>query len=752
MGRRGKDVGALSLGHSAGIAMGAVFGMFWMRVVLAFTYVETIFFMILPVSVSILVVAEQRSLGPIFDKLLFKIQSIVYVAIESSSLPRKARATSTATTLTEGALAQHEASPDSSPAASPVHKAVMYRKSSAASNSSELISTAQSSLFAGVGIGLRDHTMGFNAVSGQSKPIYLQEVNSGYFVKSVDGRLKLTARPDDSCLFIWVRGKTHHWGLLSLSTQRFLGQNVVSMVVVSAKKLQNWEAFRVLQNADVPSMAPDDAISCPIHLILCSARFGKGMWLSTRLKEGDRVLSLSKNYASALCVRYASDLVAFKKDADANEPRPSRSSSSSSSPARDSFVGDAPTLPWLSATASFFQSTSFATILTQTLENVTMSSLTNLFVDAYDVMLPDACGSWSGHPTLGNVRLVSYPISPGSVDEYHACKFENDELSFKIKVQFHGLALGDTFSLEVEYLLKSLSDKRVSLTCLKAVHWRKPTLFQRHIDTASRAAVLGAAQQLAALLVARNHSSKVLWNLPTLLYSHVQQQFERNQVEHLNVLEPLSLPWKSALFFESESTKTVYATMWPITPSTYFEWFVSDASAFFRKTHDESKHVNVDMSPWTYHNTLGHVRKQTFTMPVEGLAGHATTTVREYQWYEMNDAQLLRYGSKIYVGDLPDGHAFSVEVRYDVQLDVPTQTQSRVTSSIGVVWTHSSKFQAGVDAAVAAAVPAAMTKLLGRIKANQHEVDDVREIQWLPSQDDLTAALVEAIVAALATE
>ncbi|OQR92614.1 hypothetical protein ACHHYP_20129 [Achlya hypogyna] len=742
MGRRGKNVAALSMGHAGGIAMGAVFGMFWMRVVLAFTYIETVFFMILPVSTAILIVAEQRSLGPIFDKLLYRVQSTVYMAIESSTKPGVRRPSQPSVTT------DPSSSRPASTETSPVAKDVIYRKSSAASNSSELISTAQSSLFAGVGIGMRDHTVGFSASSNQSKPVYLQEVNSGYFIKASDGRLKLTARPDDSCLFIWVKGKTHHWGLLSLATQRYLGQNLVSMIVIAAKKLANWEAFRVLQNADVPSMASDDSVSCPIHLILCSARFGKGMWLSTRLKEGDRILSLSKNYASALCVRYAADLTAFKKDAD--EARSSRASSAATSPVRQSFVQEAPVLPWLSGSALFFQSTSFATVLTQTLDNVTMTSLTNLFVDAYDVMLPDACGSWTGHPSLGNVRLVSYPVSPGSVDEYHACKFEDGELSFKIKMQFHGLALGDHFSLEIEYVLRASEARSVTLTCLKAVHWRKPTLFQRHIDTASRAAVLGSAQQLVALLAARNHSSKVLWNLPTLLYSHVQQQFERNQVEHLNVLEPISVPWKTpATFFEHSSGQNVYSAMWPVTPTTYFDWFVSDAAAFFRKANDESHHVNIDMSPWTYHPTLGHLRKQTFTMPIEGLPGVSATTVREYQWYSMDDGQLLRFGSKVYAGDIPDGSAFSIEIRSDVQLDVPTQTHSRVMCTTGVHWTGTSKSKGAIEAAVAKAVAVTNERLLTLIQDHQHEVDDVREITWLPSQDERTAHVVHAVAAAL---
>ncbi|KAF0774999.1 hypothetical protein AaE_001301, partial [Aphanomyces astaci] len=58
----------------------------------------------------------------------------------------------------------------------------------------------------------------------------------------------MTSSPDDSCLFEWVQGKTHHWGLLSTACTRFVGQNMLSQIVVSARKMQNWEAFRVLQN------------------------------------------------------------------------------------------------------------------------------------------------------------------------------------------------------------------------------------------------------------------------------------------------------------------------------------------------------------------------------------------------------------------------------------------------------------------------------------------------------------------------
>ncbi|OQS03259.1 hypothetical protein THRCLA_04443 [Thraustotheca clavata] len=739
MGRRHHDAMGLTRGHAGGIAMGAVFGMFWMRMMLAFSYIETCFFMILPVAFSMIVVAEQRSFGPYFDKALFKLQMSVSIAMASPVFSRKLSIPHVS--LPDEVIEEPQLpSASSSPTGSPSSKPLVYRKSSAVSNTADLIATAQSSLFSGVGIDLKDHTI--SSVGGQSKPIYLQEVNSGYFVKVTEGRVRLTPRPDDSCLFIWVQGKTHHWGLLSLSSQKYLGQNIVSTMVVASRKLAGWEAFRVVQNADIPFF--ENNASCPIHLILCSARFGRGMWLSSRMKEGERILSLTRNFSSALCVKYATDLSAFKKSD--NDPRPSRSSSASSSPVRQSFVGDsALQLSWLSSTSSpFFQSTSFATIMTQTLENLSLSTLSNSLVDAYDVMIPETINSWTGHPTFGNVRVVNYAVSPGTVDEYHACRLDNDVLSFKIRMQFNGFALGDNFTLEVEYLLSnsSVEGKGVTISCLKAVHWSKQTLFQRHIDTASRAAVLGSAQQLASLLVSRNHSSKVLWNLPTLFFCNIQQQFDRNQVEHVNLLEPISVPWKGPTFFENPTIQMVYSSLWPITPTQYYDWFVSDSSAFFRKVHEECHNVNVDMSPWTYHPTLGHLRKQTFTMPIEGLIGYMTTTVREYQWNTMDDGQLLRYGSKIFVGDLPDGQAFSVEVHYDVHLDVPTQTQCRLTCSSAIQWAHASKYKTSIEEAVKKALTETNERILNLVKSHIHEIEDVRDITWLPSQDERTANTV----------
>ncbi|RHY63184.1 hypothetical protein DYB38_002737 [Aphanomyces astaci] len=166
------DVGKTSLG--SGLAMGAVLGMFWMRVVIGFSYLEASFYLIFPLSLTVVVLTEERD-------------------DHANLLPRPS----------DPLLDMH------------------FK----ASNTSDLITSANSSLFNGLQDDLIDH-----AVDPTGGPVYLQDTATGFFLKYVDGKVKMTSSPDDSCLFEWVQGKTHHWGLLSTACTRFVGQNMLSQV------------------------------------------------------------------------------------------------------------------------------------------------------------------------------------------------------------------------------------------------------------------------------------------------------------------------------------------------------------------------------------------------------------------------------------------------------------------------------------------------------------------------------------------
>lgn len=173
--------------------------------------------------------------------------------------------------------------------------AAKARRSAVESGRTEVMSSATTnkSLYEQVRENLVDHAFhaGKSAASGRraaaDAPVYLMDPTSRTFLKINHHRkLVFTNTPDASCLFQVVKGKTHHWGFHSAIHQRYIGQNFVGRMVVTSKKLNAWEAFRVLQRRDDESGAGSDegaagsAVSPRIYLILCSARFGKGMWLA----------------------------------------------------------------------------------------------------------------------------------------------------------------------------------------------------------------------------------------------------------------------------------------------------------------------------------------------------------------------------------------------------------------------------------------------------------------------------------------
>lgn len=139
-------------------------------------------------------------------------------------------------------------------------------------------SASGSSLYEQVKGSLINHSF---SMSKADAPMYLMDLTTGYFLRATQHRkLVLTSKPSASCLFFVEKGKTHHWGFRAVATHRYIGQNIVQKVVTTSKKLHIWEAFRVLQR---PGDKGVGVCSPQVYLILCSARFGKGMWLANKL-------------------------------------------------------------------------------------------------------------------------------------------------------------------------------------------------------------------------------------------------------------------------------------------------------------------------------------------------------------------------------------------------------------------------------------------------------------------------------------
>jgi len=65
-------------------------------------------------------------------------------------------------------------------------------------------------------------------------------------------------------------------------------------------------------------------------------------------------------------------------------------------------------------------------------------------------------------------------------------------------------------------------------------------------------------------------------------------------------------------FFESGSSEftSISSETMNISVDGFFELLISDNSVFFRKRHEDSGNMNIDISPWSFNSspTLGHTR------------------------------------------------------------------------------------------------------------------------------------------------
>ncbi|KAL4088189.1 hypothetical protein PRIC1_012615 [Phytophthora ramorum] len=225
------------------------------------------FFALLPTLVSVNVVTEGHGWG-LFAQVWESLAAIGRRAQEHKLTPAETLAAARA----ELFKAFSERWPQHG-------RATLSRPLGLSSHRPEVVSssTSGSSLYEQVQGSLKDHVFGRSAADA---PVYLMDPVTGYFLRATQHRkLVFTSTPNSSCLFHVERGKTHHWGFRAVATQRYIGQNFVQKIIATSKKLHAWEAFRVLQR---PGDKGVGTCSPQVYLIMCSARFGKGMWLANK--------------------------------------------------------------------------------------------------------------------------------------------------------------------------------------------------------------------------------------------------------------------------------------------------------------------------------------------------------------------------------------------------------------------------------------------------------------------------------------
>ncbi|KAL3670674.1 hypothetical protein V7S43_003864 [Phytophthora oleae] len=225
------------------------------------------FFALLPTLISITVVTEGHGWG-FFAQLWETLAAVGRQAQEHKLTPAEALAAARA----ELFKAFSERWPQHG-------RTSLSRPLGLSSQRPEVVSssTSGSSLYEQVKGSLKDHVF---ARSAADAPVYLMDPATGCFLRATQHRkLVFTSKPNASCLFHVERGKTHLWGFRAAATQRYIGQNFVQKLIAASKKLHAWESFRVLQR---PGDKGIGVCSPQVYLILCSARFGKGMWLANK--------------------------------------------------------------------------------------------------------------------------------------------------------------------------------------------------------------------------------------------------------------------------------------------------------------------------------------------------------------------------------------------------------------------------------------------------------------------------------------
>ncbi|KAG7382714.1 hypothetical protein PHYPSEUDO_004405 [Phytophthora pseudosyringae] len=257
----------LSLGTSGALLLGASV---LSDAVASTAAVPLAFFALLPTLVSVSVVTEGRGWG-LFAQVWESLAAVLAVGRQAQEL-QMTPAEALAAARAELFKVFSERWPQHG-------RASLSRPLGLSSQRPEVVSssTSGSSLYEQVQGSLKDHVFGRSAADA---PVYLMDPATGGFLRATQHRkLVFTSKPNASCLFHVERGKTHHWGFRAAATQRYLGQNIVQKMIAASKKLHAWEAFRVLQR---PGDKGVGGCSPQVYLILCSARFGKGMWLANK--------------------------------------------------------------------------------------------------------------------------------------------------------------------------------------------------------------------------------------------------------------------------------------------------------------------------------------------------------------------------------------------------------------------------------------------------------------------------------------
>lgn len=524
--------------------------------------VKRAFFALLPTLLSIAFVQDQCLLQP-FKRLFMRVLRFSDPTVDESDAPEVTRALASARAELYKALMDRWSSRKGlgATASTPSmaladHRTPRMRRRDEAlnSNTSELLSASTSgkSLYDQVKENLTDHVF----QKKTEAPIYFMDPTTGLFLKvNAQHKLVFTSSPDASCLFHVAKGKTHHWGFLSAIYQRYIGQNFVGKIVVSSKKLAGWEAFRVLQRPDGAAdngnaaTAGDKECSNTIYMILCSSRFGKGMWLaknrrtslssslgpqnsSTRShgtasgfsasavngsgshSHGARDnIYLSKNFANALALTYASDLSAFEYLANDNFLGGGRVASTSKTslktplPVAMGTTFQPPvltvsqrthvSLPWIEDPSSkkFFelQEKQMTEVISTTITRCTVKEFLELLVNeedrkrAQESSAPsESCAvsgddkrlcEWHMHPHFGYIRKLSYRPSPEAVDnvegedalalktiaidQYHSCIVNEkamDKVTFRSKAYTLSTPYSNCTSIETVFEFQDLVD------------------------------------------------------------------------------------------------------------------------------------------------------------------------------------------------------------------------------------------------------------------------------------------------------
>ena len=133
----------------------------------------------------------------------------------------------------------------------------------------------------------------------------------------------------------------------------------------------------------------------------------------------------------------------------------------------------------------------------------------------------------------------------------------------------------------------------------------------------------------------------------------------------------------------------------PVTPTRFFQLFVSNESTFEKDYHEARGDTDVKVEPWSPHETFGTTRNVFYVLKLSGPIGPPTTRTKEVHRYHLQKDRLI-IDTSMNMLDAPYGDYFRVESQWMINLN-PDGQSSHVRISAKAVFMKSTMMKGTIS-------------------------------------------------------